>query len=143
MSCFGFLTEQQRAALAASSRKDADGAPLSAFASPPASDGKRDRVRRLAGAPSAGLRESAALSVHAPVDVLVALAADPEASVRRCVARHGRTPAAALERLAGDADPLVRGWVTANAAAPAALRARLHDDPDPTVRAVVAWAERW
>jgi hypothetical protein len=143
VSCFGFLTEQQRAALAASSREDAGGAPLSAFASPPASEGKRERVRRLATAPDPALRESAALSVHAPVDVLTALAADPVASVRRCVARHERTPVAVLERLAGDADPLVRGWAAANPAAPAALHARLRDDPDPTVRAVVAWAERW
>lgn len=86
MSCLGFLGPAQRAALAASSREDAARAPLSSFASPPASAGKTDRVRRLAAAVDPRLRESAALSRHAPPGVLAALAEDREAGVRAVVA---------------------------------------------------------
>ncbi|WP_110208046.1 hypothetical protein [Nocardioides daejeonensis] len=140
MSCMGFLTPQQRASLAASTP---DGPPLSAFVSPPASEGKVRRVRALAASPAPVIRESAALSYHAPEEVLVALAVDPEAGVRRCVARNGSTPAGVLRMLAGDADPLVRGWVAANPSVPGELLDALGDDADPLVRAVVAWARGW
>ena len=143
MSCMGFLSPQQRAALAASSREDAGGAPLSAFASPPATEGKVRRVRALAASADPAIRESAALSYRAPEDVLVALADDPETGVRRCVARNEHAPAEVLRRLATDADPGVRGWVAAHPAVAEGLLAALADDPDPTVRAVVAWAEGW
>ncbi len=143
MSCMGFLSPQQRAALAASSREDAGGAPLSAFASPPASAGKVQRVRALAASADPTIRESAALSYRAPEDVLVALAADSEAGVRRCVARNEHTPTEVLRTLAADPDAGVRGWVAAHPAVPDDLLAALADDPDPTVRAVVAWAEGW
>ncbi|WP_141006940.1 hypothetical protein [Nocardioides humi] len=139
----GFLSPQQRAALAASSREDAGGAPLSSFASPPASEGKVQRVRLLAGSADPVIRESAALSYHAPPDVLVALAADQQVGVRRCVARNEHTPAGLLVRLAADADATVRGWVAAHPAVPDGLLTVLASDPDPTVRAVVAWAEGW
>ncbi len=140
MSCLGFLTPAQRAALAASS---AAGAPLSAFASPPASPGKTQRVRLLAGSGDPRIRESAALSHHAPADVLAGLAQDPVASVRGCVARNERAGLALLWALAGDPDPLVRGWVAAHRGVPPDLLELLSADPDPTVRAVVGWAEAW
>lgn len=140
MSCLAFMTPAQRAALANSS---ADGASLSAFTSPPPSPGKLLRLRSLARATSAAIRESAALAHHAPTDVLQDLAADPMASVRRCVARNERTPAVVLETLAADDDSGVRGWVAAHPATPEGARRRLASDPDPTVRAVHSWAERW
>ena len=140
MSCMGFLSPRQRAALAASS---SDGAPLSSFASPPASAGKVRRVRSLADSGSAAIRESAALSYYAPVDVLVALAADAEPGVRRCVARNDRAPAEVLRALAFDEDAAVRGWVAANPSVPGEVLRALAEDADPTVRAVVAWAQGW
>lgn len=140
MSCLGFLTPQQRAALAASSQ---DGEPLSRFASPPATAGKLHRIRALARSEDPAIRESAALAQHAPPDVLFTLAADPVAAVRRCVARNPGVVPPLLERLATDGDAHVRGWVAAHPGAPAELVARLADDSDPTVRAVVAWATRW
>ena len=143
MSCMGFTSPQQRAALAASSRDDAGGAPLSAFTSPPASDGKERRVRALAASGSPAIRESAALAYRAPVDVLLALAGDEASTVRRCVARNEHTPEPVLRSLAADDDPLVRGWVAANPAVPNDLLAELVADPDPRVRAVVTWARGW
>jgi len=143
MSCLGFLTPAQRAALAASSREGAAGAPLSAFASPPVSAGKLRRIRTLARSGRPEIRESAALAQHAPEDVLTALAGDPVASVRCCVARNYHAGEAVLRRLATDADPAVRGWVAAHRNAPADLRDGLAADPDPAVRAVVAWAAAW
>jgi len=143
MSCLAFMSPQQRAALAASSHADAAGAPLSSFASPPGSPGKVRRVRSLARSADPAIRESAALSYHAPLDLLVALAGDPVASVRACVARNERADAVLLRALAGDREPLVRGWVAAHRAAPVDLLDHLAADPDPGVRAVVAWAEGW
>jgi hypothetical protein len=140
MSCVGFLTPAQRAALAASS---ADGPPLSAFASPPPSEGKVRRVRLLAASTDVAIRESAALSYAAPPEVLESLAADDAASVRCCVARNERAPEWVLRSLAADPSPQVRGWVAANPSVPPALRDGLASDPDPAVRAVVAWAAGW
>jgi hypothetical protein len=140
VSCLGFLSPAQRAALAASS---AEGAPLSAFSSPPASESKVRRVRALARSGDVRIRESAALSRHAPPEVLAALAADPAPSVRACVARNPGAPLDVLWALADDASVTVRGWVAAHAGVPADLLARLAADPDPQVRAVVAWAGGW
>lgn len=140
MSCMSFLTPEQRAALAAST---ADGAPLSSFASPPASEGKVRRIRGLAGSPDPRIRESAALAYHAPADVLARLVADPVASVRACVARNEHTPVELLRRLATDPVPAVRGWVAAHRDVPADVLAGLEDDTDAAVRAVVAWAAGW
>lgn len=140
MSCLGFLSPEQRVALAGSTR---GGAPLSDFASPPVTAGKLRRLRAMAASTSAAIRESAALARHAPPDVLFALADDPVASVRRCVARNGQTVPPLLARLAADEDAHVRGWVAAHTATPPAVVRRLADDPDPAVRAVVAWAAGW
>jgi hypothetical protein len=140
MSCVGFLSPAQRAALAASS---ADGPPLSSFASPPHSAGKVRRVRLLAASPDSTIRESAALSYLAPVDVLEALAADDADGVRCCVARNERAPEWVLRSLAADPCPQVRGWAAANPSTPPSLRDELADDPDPGVRAVVTWAAGW
>ncbi|MDT0203517.1 hypothetical protein [Nocardioides sp. AE5] len=140
MSCVSFLSPQQRAALAASS---ADGAPLSSFASPPVTPGKLARIRALSSSDSARIRESAALSYHAPADVLTALATDPEPMVRRGVARNHATPPAVLAALARDADPTVRAWVAAHPAVPTTVMDSLTGDEDPMVSAVLAWSAGW
>ncbi len=137
MSCIGFLTPRQRAALRASS---AGGQPLSRFASPPMTASKVERLRRLAGSPVATIRESAALAINVPVDVLVELAADPSDGVRCCVARNRRTPDDLLAALAGDVSSQVRAWVAANASTTRDVREALASDEDPTVRAIARWA---
>ena len=139
----GFLSPQQRAALAASSQADAGGAPLSSFSSPPTSAGKADRLWRLASSESPRIRESAALAHRAPAGLLRVLAADPDPGVRRCVARNEASSEDVLRSLAADPDPLVRGWVAANPAVPGDLLPALAGDEEAQVRAVVAWAERW
>jgi len=139
MSCVSFLTARQRAAL----RKSGGGGPLSRFASPPVGEAKLRRLRLMALDPSQRIRESAALAVHAPADVLRALSRDGAASVRCCVARNPSTPAETLEALAADEDEQVRGWTAANSACPADVLARLASDPAETVRRVVAWARAW
>ena len=143
MSCMSWMSPAQRAALAASSAADGEGAPLSSFASPPTSDGKTQRVRVLAASADPAIRESAALSLRAPEDVLVALAADEAVTVRRCAARNERLPVALLRSLAADPDAVVRGWVAAHPAVPVDVREELASDEDARVRAVVGWAERW
>lgn len=140
MSCVGFLTPSQRAALAASS---SDGPPLSRFASPEVSAGKVARLRALARSNSAAIRESAALAYAAPADLLSTLAVDLEPGVRACVARNPRTPPAVLGRLAEDPDQRVRGWVAGNPETDPDTLSRLSGDQDPQVRAVAAWARRW
>jgi hypothetical protein len=140
VSCVGFLSPAQRAALAAAS---ADGPPLSSFASPAHSEGKVRRVRLLAGSSNRTIRESAALSYLAPADVLETLAEDEADSVRACVARNERAPEWVLRALAADPSPQVRGWVAANPSTPVCLRDELATDPDAGVRAVVAWAAGW
>lgn len=140
MSCLGFMSAAQRAALAAST---AEGTPLSSFASPPPTDAKVRRVRLLSRSPNPAIRESAALSALAPADVLTALALDEVDTVRCCVARNEKSPASVLHTLTDDHCPQVRGWVAANRSTPTPLRAALTHDPDPGVRAVVAWAAGW
>ncbi|MDT9594956.1 hypothetical protein RDV89_17845 [Nocardioides zeae] len=141
MSCIGFLSPEHRAALAAS--RGGSGPPLSSFASPPATGSKVRRVQLLAAHRDRAIRESAALSCHAPVDVLERLTGDAAVSVRACVARNPRAPEWVLRVLADDEDPRVRGWVAANPACHPALRAELAEDEDAEVGAVVGWADRW
>ncbi|MBM9464984.1 hypothetical protein JL108_16145 [Aeromicrobium sp. YIM 150415] len=134
-----FLTPGQRAALR---RAGGDG-PLSRFVSPPTTEAKLRRIRLMALDPDHRIRESAALAVHAPADVLRALTADGAPSVRCCVARNPATPVSSLELLADDEVAQVRGWVAAHPRTTAELSDRLATDPDPQVRRVVEWARGW
>lgn len=140
MSCLGFLSPEQRKALRMSSN---DGAPLSSFASPPATQTKVDRVRTLARSTDPRIRESAALAHHAPDDVLTALGHDPVEFVRRGVARNARASSEVLHGLAADRSPVVRAWVAANPATPPDVHLVLSRDADPTVQAVLEWAAGW
>lgn len=135
------MTPEQRRRLRASSRDDAG--PLSSFLSPAATASKVERVHVMAASADVRIRESAALAVIAPPDVLSLLAGDAERSVRCSVARNAGTPPEVLGRLGADADAGVRAWVAANPSVPASLLDVLGDDPDPTVRSVAAWARRW
>ncbi|MFN3707988.1 hypothetical protein [Microcella sp.] len=140
MSCIRFNTPAQKRQLAENAPAMMLGTePVAQFLSPAVTDSKRERVRRLAQSADPRIRESAALSYHAPADVYEALARDPEVSVRSCLARNERTPCDVLRTLAADPDEQVRAWVAINYFVPADAMERLADDESPTVRALVAW----
>lgn len=145
MSCvsFGSTGDGGRRWLERLRAAAADTRPVSSFRSPEVTDAKVRRVRALALAKDPKVRESAALSYAAPLDVLVALASDTESGVRCCVARNEHTPGAVLDTLGSDEHAGVRGWVAANPSVEPATLERLVDDTDDAVRAVAAWAGRW
>lgn len=113
--------------------------PVAQFLSPAATPSKIARIRLLAADANPKIRESAALSYHAPESVHAALAKDPVASVRVCVARNEHTPCDILRELANDPDETVRAWVAINYFVPADAMQRLAEDESETVRALVAW----
>lgn len=140
MSCIRFNTPAQKQQLAAHAPAMQIGSdPVAQFLSPTVTDSKRERIRRLAASDNPRIRESAALSYHAPDDVYEALARDPEASVRSCLARNERTPCDVLRTLASDSDEQVRAWVAINYFVPADAMEKLAADESETVRALVAW----
>ncbi|MGY6498898.1 MAG: hypothetical protein ACXIUP_11805 [Microcella sp.] len=140
MSCIRFNTPAQKRQLAENAPAMQLGTePVAQFLSPTVTDSKRERIRRLAASPNPRIRESAALSYHAPTEVYEALARDPEASVRSCLARNERTPCDVLRALAADPDEQVRAWVAINYFVPADAMQALANDPSETVRALVAW----
>jgi hypothetical protein len=111
MSCIRFTTEAQRAQLLMAV---ADDQPIAQFLSPQITEGKVSRVIRLSKDANYKIRESAALSYHAPRSALEALAMDPVESVRECVARNPRTPGDILDKLAVDQSQRVRVFVAMN-----------------------------
>ncbi|RZS54357.1 hypothetical protein EV141_2354 [Microcella putealis] len=141
MSCIRFNTPAQKQQLAdnAPAMREDGGDPVAQFLSPSVTDSKRERIRRLAASPNPRIRESAALSYHAPDDVHEALANDPDAGVRSCLARNERTPCDVLRTLASDRDEQVRAWVAINYFVPADAMEKLAADESETVRALVAW----
>jgi hypothetical protein len=140
MSCIRFNTPAQKRQLSENAPAMQLGTePVAQFLSPTVTDSKRERIRRLAASPDPRIRESAALSYHAPDDVYELLARDPEASVRSCLARNERTPCDVLRTLAADPDEQVRAWVAINYFVPADAMQRLAADTSDTVRALVSW----
>ena len=140
MSCIRFNTPAQRAQMRAAApsmltREEA----LALHPAPAFTDSKLRRLRLLAESPNPKIRESAASSYHAPVDLFERLARDPDAGVRGCVARNEAAPCDVLRELAQDADEAVRGWVAVNFSVPDDVMLALRDDPSETVRALVAW----
>jgi len=140
MSCIRFNTPAQRRQLAESAPVMIGSPdPVAQFLSPKVTESKVARIRRLASDANPKIRESAALSYHAPLEVYAALAKDPVASVRACVARNEHTPCDILRELASDPDETVRGWVAINYFVPADAMERLAEDDSETVRRLVAW----
>ncbi len=140
MSCIRFNTPAQRQQLAASApvmMSSPD--PVAQFLSPKVTESKIARIRRLATDADPKIRESAALSYHAPVEVYAALAKDPVVSVRACVAKNEHTPCDILRELASDADETVRAWVAINYFVPADTMETLAEDESATVRGLVEW----
>jgi hypothetical protein len=140
MSCIRFNTPAQRRQLAESApTMVGDAAAVAQFLSPAVTESKVARIRRLAADPNPKIRESAALSYHAPVEVYEALSRDPDPGVRACIAKNEHVPCDILSRLADDPDERVRGFVAVNFFVPADAMERLADDPSPVVRGLVDW----
>ncbi len=140
MSCIRFNTPAQRRQLAESAPTMVDASEAVAqFLSPAVTASKVERIRRLAADPNPKIRESAALSYHAPVEVYEALSRDPDAGVRACLAKNEHVPCDILSRLADDPDERVRGFVAVNYFVPSEAMERLADDPSAVVRGLVEW----
>ncbi len=116
--------------------------PVAQFLSPAVTASKVARIRRLAGDPDPKIREAAALSYHAPLEVYEALSRDPDAGVRACIAKNEHAPCDILRRLADDPDERVRGFVAINYFVPADAMQALADDPSAVVRGLVDWKAR-
>jgi hypothetical protein len=138
MSCIRFNTTAQRQQLVTETRSAGD-APVASFLSPAITDSKVERIRTLSKDPNPKIRESAALSYHAPLEVYEALSRDPDAGVRACLARNQTAPCDVLRALASDPDETVRAFVAINYAVPADAMETLSQDPSPTVQKLVAW----
>jgi hypothetical protein len=113
--------------------------PVAQFLSPAVTESKVARIRRLAVDPNPKIRESAALSYHAPLEVYEALSRDADAGVRACIAKNEHVPCDILRRLANDPDERVRGFVAINYFVPADAMQALAEDASPVVRGLVTW----
>ena len=139
MSCIRFNTTAQREQMAEAVAKGTSDNPVAAFLSPAITDTKVARIRRMAADPNPKIRESAALSYHAPLEVYEALATDPNEGVRTCLARNAQAPCDVLRTLSKDASETVRAFVAVNYSVPEDAMERLRDDSSPTVHKLVAW----
>lgn len=140
MSCIRFNTPAQRAQLAALAPGMLTPEEIAAqHPAPPVTDSKIRRLRLLAADANPKIREAAASSYHAPVDLYETLAHDADEGVRAVVARNTATPCDILRELAHDASPVVRGWVAVNYFVPADVMGELAEDEDAVVRGLVEW----
>jgi hypothetical protein len=140
MSCIRFNTPAQRAQLAALAPSMLTAEEVAALhPAPEVTDSKLKRLRLLAADANPKIREAAASSYHAPVELYEELAHDDDEGVRACVARNTATPCDVLRELADDDSATVRGWVAVNYFVPADVMERLADDESETVRGLVAW----
>jgi hypothetical protein len=139
MSCIRFNTPAQREQLDNLRTLGTDADAVAAFLSPAVSESKIRRIRLMAEDPQPKIRESAALSYHAPEEVYHTLANDPDEGVRQCLARNPHTPCDILRQLASDPSEKVRAFVAINYHAPEDAMEMLSDDPSATVQGLVAW----
>jgi len=97
------------------------------------------RLRVLASDVNPKIRESAASSHNAPVDVFEALAKDSDDGVRACVARNEHAPCDVLRMLARDPSEIVRGFLAINFFVPDDAMGTLAADESATVQRLVRW----
>ena len=139
MSCIRFNTSPQREQMRALADENRSDDPVAQFLSPAVTDSKITRLRAMAKDPNRKIRESAALSYHAPDEVYEALAKDPEESVRECLARNPKVPCDVLRTLASDRSERVRSFVAVNYWVPEDAMEKLAEDPSDLVRSLVEW----
>ena len=139
MSCIRFNTAPQRAQMRALVDENRSDDPVAQFLSPAVTDSKITRLRAMAKDPNPKIRESVALSYHAPDEIYEALAKDPVASVRECLARNPKAPCDVLRTLASDSNERVRSFVAVNYWVPEDAMEKLAEDPSELVRSLVHW----
>jgi hypothetical protein len=143
MSCIRFNTPAQQAqireALLTGRPHDE---PVAQFLSPSVTESKVARLVAMAHDPNPKIRESVALSYHAPTAIYEALATDPDPGVRECLARNPQATCDVLRTLASDSSERVRAFVAVNYNVPEDTMEALASDPSDLVRALVDWKTR-
>lgn len=143
MSCIRFNTPAQQAQIREAlltGRPHTE--PVAQFLSPTVTESKIARLVTMAHDSNPKIRESVALSYHAPTKIYEALARDPDAGVRECLARNPQAPCDVLRTLATDTNERVRAFVAANHNSPQDAMETLASDPSELVRALVGWKIR-
>jgi hypothetical protein len=140
MSCIRFNTPAQQEQIREALLQGRTGEePVAKFLSPAVTESKVKRVVAMSGDTNPKIRESAALSYHAPLAVYEKLATDSDQGVRECLARNTHTPCDVLRTLASDPSERVRAFVAANYSVPEDAMDALTNDSSELVRALVAW----
>jgi hypothetical protein len=140
MSCIRFNTPAQQAQIRDALLSGRTGEePVAKFLSPAVTDSKVKRIVAMSIDKNPKIRESAALSYHAPLAVYEKLATDSDQGVRECLARNTHTPCDVLRTLAKDSSERVRAFVAANYSVPEDAMDALAGDDSELVRALVSW----
>lgn len=139
MSCIRFNTTAMKSQLDEARAGGLGNDPVASFLSPQITESKVKRIVTMSQDPNPKIRESAALSYHAPLAVYEKLAKDADEGVRSCLARNHATPCDVLRTLAKDSSETVRAFVAVNFNVPEDAMAELAQDESPTVQKLVAW----
>ena len=139
MSCIRFNTTAMKSQLDETRSAGLGNDPVASFLSPEITESKVKRIVTMSEDPNPKIRESAALSYHAPLSVYEKLAKDPDEGVRSCLARNQTTPCDVLRTLAKDSSETVRAFVAINYYVPEDAMEELAKDTSPTVQKLVAW----
>jgi hypothetical protein len=140
MSCIRFNTPAQQAQIRDALLQGRTGEePVAKFLSPTVTESKVKRIVAMSKDANPKIRESAALSYHAPLAVYEKLATDPDQGVRECLARNTHAPCDVLRTLASDPSERVRAFVAVNYSVPEDAMETLAGDDSDLVRALVSW----
>lgn len=139
MSCIRFNTTAMKSQLDEARLQGLGNEPVAAFLSPAITESKVKRIVTMSQDSNPKIRESAALSYHAPLAIYQKLAKDADEGVRSCLARNHATPCDVLRTLAKDSSEIVRAFVAVNFNVPEDAMAELAQDESPTVQKLVAW----
>jgi len=139
MSCIRFNTTAMKSQLDEARSAGLGNDPVASFLSPEITESKVKRIVTMSEDPNPKIRESAALSNHAPLSVYEKLAKDPDEGVRSCLARNQTTPCDVLRTLSKDSSETVRAFVAINYYVPEDAMEELAKDTSPTVQKLVAW----
>ena len=111
MSCIRFNTTAMKSQLDEARIAGLGNDPVASFLSPEITESKVKRIVTMSEDPNPKIRESAALSYHAPLSVYEKLAKDSSETVRAFVAINYYVPEDAMEELAKDTSPTVQKLV--------------------------------
>lgn len=91
-------------------------------------------LRSFATSEKDEFRESVAMNLNTPLDVLTELGCDPAGFVRQCVAENSNTPLAVMEKLADDHSEDVRASLATNENISSEIFGQLHDEDNERVQ---------